>query len=399
MGFLSQVLMGMILGIVVGLALGPEHMDFINTWIVPVGTIFYRLLRVMIIPLVVSSLIVGVTGFGNIFKFIRIGGKIFVLSILTSVVAACLGIAIGVIFEPGVGVALQATEHIDAKTIPAFSQMIIDFFPYNPVRSMVDENMIQLIIFSVAIGIGILACGEKSNLISEFAEQVTRICYKVVGGIMKMAPVGICALLIPTAAGNGKEIVMPLFNVVMCMYFSLFLQVFFVYGGLLKFVAGIDFFKFLKRIFPVAAFAFSNCTSVGTLPVTMTYCRKMNVSKEVASFTLPLGATVHMDGTAIYIALGAVFLAQVSNVQLTFFHYVSIVFMSILVAFSAAAVPGQAVTLLMMALATLGLPLEGMALIISIDRIWDMGVTALNVVGDMVICDVVAKSEGEKLVI
>ncbi|MCQ2380907.1 MAG: dicarboxylate/amino acid:cation symporter [Acidaminococcaceae bacterium] len=397
MGFLLQIVFGMVSGVIVGIILGPEHTNFINAWIVPIGTIFLRLLKLIIVPLVVSSLIVGVTGLGDIRKFGRIGGKTFALYMLTTVFAVGLGMGIGVIFEPGVGLNLHTSGQVALKEMPSISEMIINIFPSNPIQSMVEENMMQLIVFSMAVGIGVLACGEKAKLIADFVGQVAKICYKVVGVIMKVAPLGVFALIVPVVAVNGTDVFMPLISIIVCFYLAILLHGIIVYGGLLKFIVRINPFKYIKKVFPAVAFAFSSCSSGATLPVSITYCRWMNISREVASFVLPLGATINMDGTAIYLGLGAVFIAQVYGIEFFAFHYLYIAFMSTMISIGASGIPGLGIILLTMISSAMGLPLEGVALIAGIDRIMDMGHTALNVTGDMVVCGVIAKSEGETL--
>lgn len=397
MSFLLQVLSGLVAGIVCGFALGTEHLDFINAWIAPFGIIFLRLLRMMIIPLVMSSLVVGVTGVGDVSKFGRIGGKTFGLYMFTTIFAASLGIAMGIIFEPGAGVALKGTAATVMKDIPSFSQMIIDFFPFNPVRSMLEDNMLQLIVFSIAMGMGILLCKGKAQLLVDFASQVAKVCYKIIGGVMKAAPLGIFAMVTPIVAANGPDVLMPLIKFLVYLYVALFLHCIFVYGSLLKFVARVNPINYLKKVFPAVAFAFSSSSSSATLPVTMTYCRWMNISKEVASFVLPLGATVNMDGVAIQQGMAAVFAAQVCGLELTALHYMYIAVFGTLFSIGCAGVPGASAVSLSILFSATGLPLEALALLLGIDRIAEMGVTAMNVAGDTVVCGVVAKTEGETL--
>lgn len=397
MSFLLQVLIGLVAGVVCGFALGTEHLDFINAWIAPFGTIFLRLLRMMIIPLVMSSLVVGVTGVGDVSKFGRIGGKTFGLYMFTTIFAVSLGIAMGIIFEPGAGVALKGTAATVMKDIPSFSQMIIDFFPFNPVRSMLEDNMLQLIVFSIAMGMGILLCKGKAQLLVDFASQVAKVCYRIIGGVMKAAPLGIFAMVTPIVAANGPDVLMPLIKFLVCFYAALLMHYIFVYGSLLKFVARVNPINYLKKVFPAVAFAFSSSSSSATLPVTMTYCRWMNISKEVASFVLPLGATINMDGVAIHQGMAAVFAAQVCGIEFSALHYVYIAIFGTLFSIGCAGVPGGSAVALSILFSATGLPMEALALLLGIDRIAEMGSTATNVAGDTVVCGVVAKSEGETL--
>ncbi|MCQ2380906.1 MAG: dicarboxylate/amino acid:cation symporter [Acidaminococcaceae bacterium] len=395
MGFLLQVLTGMLLGVVVGICFGSEYSGFINTWIAPIGVIFLRLIKMMVIPLVFSSLIVGISGLGDIHKFGRIGGKTFFLYTLTTVIASCLAVGVAVLVEPGVGLSLQVP-NINVKEIPSVANMLIDWFPSNPVRAMAEENMMQIIVFSLAIGIGVLVCGEKVKIIADFAGQMAKVCYKIVGYIMKGAPLGVFGLITPVVVQNGATVFMPLAKLIVCAYMVFFLHAVLVYGSLLRLVK-IQVTKYLKKIFPVICFAFSNCSSGATLPVSITYCRWINISKEVASFVLPLGATINMDGSAIYEGVCAVFIAQIYGIDLSLSQYILILVMSTIVSIGVAGVPGGAMVMLTMTLTAVGLPAEGIALVAGIDRILDMGLTTLNVTGDTVVSCVVAKSEGEQL--
>ena len=397
MNFLLQILIGIVFGVGVGLILGTEHSNFVNMWIAPIGIVFLRLLKMMVIPLVISSLIVGVTGLGDISKFGRIGGKTFGLYMLTTMVAISLGIGTAVLFEPGVGLNLQVSKAIVVKEMPSFSQMIVDFFPFNPIRSMMEENMMQLIVFSIALGIGILACNGKAKLLEDFAAQVAKICYKVVGWIMKFAPLGVFALIVPVVVTNGANVLLPLISIIVCVCGALLAHCILVYGSLLKFVAGINPFNYLKKIFPAVAFAFSSCSSSAALPVTITYCRWMNISKGVASFVLPLGATVNMDGLAVYIAFSAVFVAQVYSIEFSLVHYLYIAIFGTVFSIGAAGIPGGGLVSLSIFFSALGLPYEALALLAGVDRLLEMPRTAVNVTGDMVVCGIVAKSEGETL--
>lgn len=399
MKFLVKVLVSLFLSIAVGLVLGQEGARFADIWIAPVGKIFLNLLQMMIIPMVFCSLVVGVSSLDNVAKLGRIGCKTVGLYMLTTFLAMGIGIVLGYVFEPGVGLNIPSVSQqvaVNTKELPSLGSVLIDIFPSNPIKAMFDANMMQIIIFSLTVGIGVVLVGEKVALVKHFFEQAAEVSFKAVGGIVKLTPIGVFGLVVPVVAQNGTAIFMSLFKLIVLFYVAVVLHVLVVYGGFLT-IFRINVFKYLKNVLPAAVMAFSVRSSGVTLPVTLKCCRGMNISEVVSSFVLPLGATINMDGTAIYEGMCTLFVAQVYGVDLSFGQYLLLIFSGTLASIGTATVPSASFIMLTMVLTAVGLPLEGTALIAGIDCIIDMPRTMTNTVGDTVVCGVVAKSEGETL--
>ena len=397
MNLSTKILAGLIVGVVAGLVLGADGLAFANTWIAPLGTIFMNLIKMMIVPLVFSSLVVGVCGLGDIGKMGRIGGKTFCLYMATTFVAIAIGIFFGLLFQPGVGLDMSTEGlKVAAKQAPSLGKVLMDIFPSNPLVSMTKANMLQIIVFSLALGAGIVAAGEKAKVVADFFEGFAEACYKIIGYIMDLAPIGVFGLITPVIAKNGPAVLMPLIKIIAAVYLACAVHAIFVYGGLLS-VSGINAVKYLKNVMPASLLAFTSCSSGGTLPVTLDCVRKMGISQGISSFVLPLGATINMDGTAAYQGVCALFVAQIYGVDLSFSQYAIIVITGTLASIGTAGVPGAGFIMLTLVLTALGLPLEGSALVAGIDRILDMPRTSVNVTGDSVVCALVAKSEGEEV--
>ncbi len=397
MNLSTKILIALGLGIVAGLELGAEGAAFAKAWIGPLGTIFMNLIKMVIVPLVFSSLVMGVCGLGDVKKLGRIGIKTVVLYLVTTAFAIALGIAFGVIVEPGVGLNM-ATEGLkaSAKAAPPIMKVIIDIFPTNALDAMVKANMLQIILFSLFIGVGIVAVGEKADALKNTIDGLAEVSYKMVSMIMSFAPIGVFGLITPVVASNGPAVLLPLLKVIICVYVGCLLHAVIVYGAMVKLLAGVCPVDFFKGVAPASLMAFSSCSSGGTLPLTMDCIRKMGVSQNISSFVLPLGATINMDGTALYQGVCALFVAQIYGIELTGAQYMTIMLTGTLASIGTAGVPGAGFIMLTMILTALGLPLEGSALIAGIDRILDMPRTSVNVTGDAAVTVVVDKSEGGK---
>ncbi len=394
MNLSTKILIGLALGIIAGLELGAEGAGFAKTWIGPLGTIFMNMIKMVIVPLVFSSLVIGVTSLGDIKKVGRIGVKTVAYYLVTTAFAIVIGLAIGTIMQPGVGLHMAAdTAKVAAKAAPPISKVIIDIFPTNPLEAMVKANMLQIIVFSLFVGAGITVVGEKANALKHTIDGLAEVSYKIVGMIMAVAPIGVFGLITPVVASNGPSVLLPLLKVVIAVYLACILHAVLVYGSMIKFLAGMGFIQFIKGIAPASLMAFSSCSSGGTLPLTMSCAQKMGASKEVSSFVLPLGATINMDGTAAYQGVCALFIAQLYGIDLTASQYMTIIVTGTLASIGTAGVPGAGFIMLTMILTSLGLPLEGSALIAGIDRILDMPRTSVNITGDAAVTLLVDKSE------
>ena len=382
------------MGIIAGLQLGAEGAGFAKAWIGPLGTIFMNLIKMVIVPLVFSSLVMGVCGLGDVKKLGRIGIKTIALYLVTTAFAIALGIAFGVLVEPGAGLNLSTEGlKVATKTAPPIMKVIVDIFPTNPLGAMVKANMLQIILFALFVGVGIVAVGEKANALKNTIDGLAEVCYKMVGIIMSFAPFGVFGLITPVVAANGPAVLLPLLKVIICVYAGCALHALIVYGTLVSILAKMNPMAFFKGIAPASLLAFSSCSSSGTLPLTMDCMRKMQVSQNISSFVLPLGATINMDGTALYQGVCALFVAQIYGVELTGAQYMTIMLTGTLASIGTAGVPGAGFIMLTMILTSLGLPLEGSALIAGIDRILDMPRTSVNVTGDAAVTLIVDKSE------
>ena len=394
MNLSTKILIALGLGIIAGLQLGAEGAGFAKTWIGPFGTIFMNLIKMVIVPLVFSSLVMGVCGLGDVKKLGRIGFKTIALYLITTAFAIALGIAFGVLVEPGAGLNMSTEGlKVTAKAAPPIMKVIIDIFPTNPLGAMVKANMLQIILFALFVGVGIVAVGEKAEALKNTIDGLAEVCYKMVAIIMSFAPVGVFGLITPVVAANGPAVLLPLLKVIICVYVGCILHALIVYGTLVATLGKTSPMGFFKGIAPASILAFSSCSSSGTLPLTMDCMRKMGVSQNISSFVLPLGATINMDGTALYQGVCALFVAQIYGVELTGAQYLTIMLTGTLASIGTAGVPGAGFIMLTMILTALGLPLEGSALIAGIDRILDMPRTSVNVTGDAAVTLIVDKSE------
>ncbi len=397
MNLSTKILIGLGLGVIVGLNMGAEGVNFAKLWIAPLGAIFMNMIRMVIIPLVVSSLILGVCGLGDISKIGRIGGKTIAFYLSTTAFAIILGLLFGTILEPGAGLSMPGADvKTAAKAAPPLMQVIVGIFPTNPLDAMLKANMLQIIVFSLFMGTGIMAVGERADTLLKFFDGLAEVSYKIVGFIMQIAPIGVFGLITPVVAANGPSVLLPLLKVVLAVYVGCFLHATLVYGGLIQFFGKISVGKFFKTIFPAQLISFTSCSSGGTLPVSMNCAKELNINKEVSSFVLPLGATINMDGTALYQGVCALFVAQIYGVDLTMGQYMTIIITGTLASIGTAGVPGAGFIMLTMILTAIGLPLEGSALIAGIDRILDMPRTCVNVTGDLTACYMIHQSEEGK---
>ncbi|MCQ2359699.1 MAG: dicarboxylate/amino acid:cation symporter, partial [Phascolarctobacterium sp.] len=348
-----------------------------------------------IVPLVFASLVIGCTALGDIKKVGRIGVKTVALYLVTTAFAIMIGLAFGTAFQPGVGMSMAGVNaKVAAKAAPPLMKVIVDIFPTNPLSAMVKANMLQIIVFSLFIGCGITAVGEKADAFKHAIDGLAEVCYKIVGFIMTLAPIGVFGLITPVVAANGPAVLLPLLKVILAVYLACLVHAVVVYGSLVK-IAGFSVTEFVKGVAPASLMAFSSCSSGGTLPLTMTCARKLGVSKEISSFVLPLGATINMDGTAAYQGVCALFIAQVYGIDLTGAQYFTIIVTGTLASIGTAGVPGAGFIMLTMILTALGLPLEASALIAGIDRILDMPRTSVNVTGDVCVSLLVDKTEAK----
>ena len=359
-----------------------------------VGQIFVRSLKLLVVPLVLVSLICGVSALGNNSRMGAVALKTVVLYLSTTAIAISLAILTAVMVQPGVGIDLALASEFVAKEAPPLKQTLINIFPSNPVESMANGATLQIIVFALLFGFAVTKAGDQGKRITSFFNDLNAVIMKMVMMLMQLAPIGIFCLLAKLFADVGVGMIMSLGKYFLTVLFVLLLHSLGVYSLFLKFLTGLSVKTFLSKLRPALALAFSTASSGATMPVTMrTVEQRLGVSKSVSSFTVPLGATINMDGTAIMQGVATVFIAQAYNIGLTFEGYLAVVLTATLASIGTAAVPGVGLVMLVMVLNQVGLPVEGIGLIIGVDRLLDMTRTATNVTGDAMVTTVVANSE------
>ena len=402
---LQKILIGLVLGAIVGLIVGEKA-----TVIKPLGDLFIRLLKMLVMPIILTSLVVGAASISPA-RLGRVGVKIVIYYLITSAVAVFFGLLMANIFKPGLGLQLGAGEGkaIQAQA-PSLVQTLLNIVPKNPFAALTNGQVLPTIFFAIVFGIAIsYLMNSENERIKESATTVYKVfdgaaeaMYKIVGGVMQYAPIGVFALIAAVMGTQGTKVVGPLAKVTLAVYLGLILQIVIVYGLLLRFF-GIDLVKLLSKAKDAMVTAFVTRSSSGTLPVTMSVAdEKMGVSKSIYSFTLPLGATINMDGTALYQGVCALFIANAIGQPLPFSQQLIVVLTAVLASIGTAGVPGAGAIMLAMVLESVGLKLEpgtavalAYAMILGIDAILDMGRTMVNVTGDLAGTTIVAKTEGE----
>ncbi len=405
MSLTFKVLIGMTTGILVGLAINLSGMNaaesFVNEYIVNgafyiVGKMFVSALKMLVVPLVLLSLITGVCGIGNLSTLGRVGGKSFALYMLTTAVAIASAIAIAVIVEPGKGMNAETTATFTGKNAPPLTDVLINIIPTNPIQALASSEMLQIIFFAILLGISILMVGKKAQDLIQGIEVGNEVMMKMVNIIMSIAPYAVFCLIARSIAELGLDLLGHLLGYVLVLVSALMIHLFVTLMVLFKVLSGLSPAVFLRKIRNVQVFGFSTASSNATIPVTLrTVTERMGVDNSVASFTVPFGATINMDGTAIMQGVATVFIANVYNVELGLLGYLTVILMSVLASVGTAGVPGVGLIMLSMVFTQVGLPIEGIGLILGVDRLLDMIRTAVNVSGDAVVSVIVAKSESK----
>ncbi len=390
-----KIFIALVLAVVVGLAAGPDSLGFINWWVAPIGTIFINLIKMMIVPVVLTSLVVGMTSLGDTRKLGRIGIKTVLLYLGTTAVAIAIGFGVAGLVHPGLGLDLAATGEVKVKEAPGIMQVFVAMVPANPVEAMAKAQILPIIVFALFVGVGILQVGgEKAQILIKFFDAAAEVCYKIIGLIMELAPIGVFCLLLPVVVKNGPAVLLPLLSVIGCVAVGCAIHAVVVYSTLAKVWGGHTPMQFFKGVSEAMLIAFTTCSSAATLPINMKNCQeKLGVSREVSSFVLPLGATINMDGTALYMGVCSLFIANVFGIDLSFGQMMMIVLTGTLASIGTAGVPGAGLIMLAMVLSTVGLPMEGLALVAGIDRVLDMFRTCLNITGDAAVTIVMDEEE------
>lgn len=403
MNLTTKILVGMCSGAAFGIVLNllPEG-TVADTYIVDgllrlVGGLFINSINMLVVPLVFISLICGSADVGDVKKIGRMGGKTMGIYMATTGMAVTTALLIGKLLNPGRG--LDLSKVISLTPSVGESQGIVDIIlnmvPRNPIMAMANGQMLPIIVFALFTGIAIAATRGESEEVLKLAKGLNTVIMKMVEFVMCMAPYGVFALISRTFATAGTEALLPLMKFVGVTIFALGVHVVVTYMGMLKFFGRLSLKTFISKYIPAINVAFSTSSSGGTLPVSLDSAKKCGVSEGVASFTLPLGATINMDGTAIMQGVAVIFIAQVYGINLTASQLLTVVFTAILASVGTAGVPGVGMITLSMVVQSVGLPMEGIALIMGVDRIIDMFRTVVNILGDGVCTILVAKSEGE----
>jgi len=416
-----QIIIGLCLGLVYGIvSVQNGYGEFTSDWISPFGTIFINLLKLIAMPLVLASLVTGVASLSDVKKLSRIGGKTIAIYLSTTAFAVTIGLLSVNILNPGDKIPnemqnkLQAIYEKDASKKAVTIQKVKDRGPLQPIVDMVPDNffnsassnrnMLQVVFVAIFIGIGLIQIpGENSKPLKDFFKSLTDVVIKLVDLIMLMAPLGVFALISQTinkVAGDNPSQIIELLGALgyymLAVILGLLAHVLIVYTGLMKLFTEMPLKTFYKGIAPAQLLAFSTSSSGATLPVTMERCEeKLGVNEEVSSFVLPLGATINMDGTALYQAVAAVFIAQTLNMSLDISAQITIVLTTVLASVGTAAVPGAGIVMLVIILESVGVPSEGIAIILGVDRILDMVRTTVNVTGDATVSVIIAQSENQ----
>ncbi|MBD5770362.1 dicarboxylate/amino acid:cation symporter [Marinomonas sp. SM2066] len=388
----KKILIGMILGVIAGSILGPNA-EFLK----PIGTLFINTIKMLIVPLVFCSLVVGVTSMEDTRKMGRIGLKSVALYLVTTAIAISIGLALGIFMAPGEGINMTASAAAPvAKEAPTLIQTLLALIPQNPINALASGNILQIIVFALGLGVALTLCGEKAKPAIALFESLAEAMYKLTELVMKLAPYGIFGLMAWVTGKYGLDILMPLIKVIAAVYIGCIIHVLVVHCGLISIVGRLSPMGYLKGLIAPASVAFTTTSSSGTLPSTIKAAREeLGVSKGISSFVLPLGATINMDGTALYQGVCAIFIAQAFGVDLSLSDYMLIIATSTLASIGTAGVPGAGLIMLSLVLTTVGLPMEGLAIVAGIDRILDMARTSVNVCGDLMVSTLIAKSENE----
>ena len=360
-----------------------------------VGRIFVASLKLLVVPLVFVSLVCGASSLGGNSRMGAMAAKTLCLYLLTTAIAISIALMLGNLIRPGDGIGLGEATSFTAKTAPSLKDVVVNIFPSNPIQAMAEGNMLQVIVFSLLMGIAISQCGDSGARVKAWFEDFNAVIMKMVTILMELAPYGVFCLLAKLFAGLGASAILDLGIYFTTVVLALALHCFGVYGLILKSLTRIDPLAFFRHLRPLMMFAFSTSSSNATLPITLrTAEEKLGVDNRVASFTVPLGATINMDGTAIMQGVATAFIAQAYQIDIGLAGYLTVILTATLASVGTAGVPGVGLITLAMVLQQVGLPVEGIALIIGVDRLLDMLRTAVNVTGDSMVTTTVAKSEG-----
>lgn len=400
LGLTTKIFIGLILGAICGVILyyyvpkGTFRDDIlINGVFYVLGDGFLRLMQMLVVPLVFCSLVCGSSAIGDTKTLGKVGVKTIAFYMITTALAITVALSVGNFINPGIGLDMSSIQKAEVSVAESttVADTLLNIIPKNPMQGLAEGNMLQIILFAMIVGILIAKMGDKADILSKGFKQFNDLMMEMTMLVMNIAPVGVFCLISKNFAGIGFDAFLPMFKYMFSVFLALGIQCFVVYMLFLKGMTKMNPFKFIKKFLPVMGFAFSTATSNATIPMSIeTLEKEMGVSKKISSFTIPLGATINMDGTAIMQGVAVVFAAQAFGINLDMVDYITVIATATLASIGTAGVPSVGLITLSMVFASVGLPIEGIALIMGIDRILDMTRTAVNITGDAVCTTIVA---------
>ena len=378
----TQMAIGMVLGIAAG-ALTPA-MGLDPSWYKPVGQLFINLVRMVVVPLVLTTLVAGAASVGDVSKLGRVAGKTLAYYLVTTAVAVVIGLVLANIFQPGSGLSIS-TEGLKAKEVapPTLIDVFLNIVPINPIEALSKGNMLQIIFFALLFGFGLSVIGDKGKQVLHFFDGAADVMIKVTGFVMLYAPIGVFGLMAYTVSMHGLSVLLPLIKLVLVMYLPC-----------VK-VTGLTPSRFLKGLASPMMIAFTTCSSAAALSTTLLSVQKLGASRSVSSFSIPLGNTINMDGAAIYMGIAAIFAAEVYGIPMPLDRQLTVILLAVLASIGSMGVPGAALIMITMVFTQVGIPLEAIALVAGVDRIMDMARTTINVLGDATGALFVSKLESD----
>lgn len=392
-GLPMQILAGLILGIVVGMFVSA---DIAQTWFRPLGDLFIRLIRMVVVPLVFATLVAGAAGISDVSKLGRVAVKTLLFFMVTSAISVIFGLVIANMIDPGIGVTLS-TEGLKAAQVkaPSFVKTLLDIVPINPMEAFANGSILQIIFFAIMFGFCLNMMGEKGKYIYEFFDVMGQIMIRMTSIVMRYAPIGVFGLMAAVVSQHGLAVLLPLGKLILSSFIATSLLIIIIYIPWVKFWIRIPLGTYFKAIFEPWVIAFTTCSSAAAMAANLVAARKLGASNAIASFAVPLGNTINMNGTAVYMGVCAVFAAQIYGIDLSMTDQVIVVLTGVLAAVGTAGVPGAGLIMSTLVFTQIGIPLEVIALIAGVDRVLDMIRTSINVVGDSTTALAVSRMEGE----
>lgn len=387
----AQIVIAIALGSACGFFLGPQA-----EMLKPIGTLFLHLLGMLIVPLIFSSMTCGITNISDPSKLGRVGIVAVILYAITTLLAIVFGITLVQWLQLGSDLHLAQVAPAVTKPLPTISDLISSLVPKNPVSAFAEGNVLQIIVFSTFFGVALTLAGEKAKPVVTLLEGISAVMFRMTSMVMAFSPIGVFALMAWTCGSFGLDVLVPVLKFLLSYWFACAAFVLVVFCGILKFLARLSPLPFFKSMGSVIATTASTCSSSASLPVTMqTAEEKLGISKSLTNFILPLGCSLNMNGSALFQAMSAIFLAQAYGIELHAQHIIALVTTVLMATLGTASIPGGGLLMLSMVLASVGIPLEGIAILAGIDRLRDMATTTLNITGDTVCAVYIAKRENE----